>query len=78
MSTVAKELIGSIFLLCGFALLLLANISAIGVGLYEWAYNLTLAQAAWTGFVLWVQMLAGGVASLIAGAILTGGRFTRK
>lgn len=65
-----KLLIGYILVIIGFFLLIAANITALGTGLYDWAFNTDLAMAAWGAFVLWLKMLGFGFASLIVGAIL--------
>ena len=69
-----KLLVGYILVILGWALLVAANITAIGVGLYDWAFNTTLALAAWGAFVLWLKMLGGGLVSLFIGMILGEGR----
>lgn len=71
---------GAILVMLGWALLVLANVTAIGVGLYDWAFNTTLAIAAWEAFVLWIKMMAGGFVSLVTGMILLNGKvkITRK
>jgi hypothetical protein len=69
-----KLAVGYILVILGWALLVGANITAIGVGLYDWAFNTTLALAAWGAFVLWLKMLGGGIVSLIVGLVLGEGR----
>ena len=72
-----KLFIGYILIIIGFLLMAVANIAAIGTGLYEWAFNVDLPIAAWNAFVLWMQMMGGGVVSLIIGLILGEGRLSR-
>lgn len=69
---------GYILVIVGFVAVIAANLTAIGVGLYDWAFNTTLAIAAWHAFVIWVQMLVFGVGAMIVGAILGEGKLTRR
>ena len=66
-----KEFIGYILVIIGFFLMAFANIAAIGTCLYDWAFNTTLALAAWNAFVLWAQMLGSGLAAFIIGKVLS-------
>ena len=74
------ENIGAVLVIIGWAVLVLANVTAIGVGIYDWAFNTTLAMAAWEAFVLWIEMMIGGIVSLVSGMILMNGKMkiTRK
>lgn len=73
-----KLLIGYILVIIGFVSLAVANIAAIGTGLYDWAFNTTLALAAWNAFVLWAKMIGFGFGSLIIGVILGEGNYSIK
>jgi len=57
----------------GLALLVLAQVSGIGYGLYSWAHHMTLPQAAWAGFILWIQMIVVGFPLLVVGSIFKDG-----
>lgn len=69
-----KLLVGYILVIVGFVSLAAANLTAIGVGLYDWAFNTTLALAAWGAFVLWLKMMGYGMLVLFIGIILGEGR----
>lgn len=69
-----KLLVGYILVIAGFVSLAAANLTAIGVGLYDWAFNTTLALAAWGAFVLWLKMMGFGAIVLFIGIILGEGR----
>lgn len=69
---------GYILVIVGFFLLLFANLAALGTGLYDWAFNMDLAMAAWGAFVLWMKMIGAGLCSLIIGMILGDGKVKRK
>ena len=71
-----KLMIGYILVIIGFLAIIAANLTALGVGLYDWAFNTTLALAAWGAFVLWLKMMGGGIAAVIVGAILGEGNLT--
>lgn len=71
-----KLMIGYILVIVGFVSLVAANITALGVGLYDWAFTTTLALAAWNAFVLWLQMIGFGICSLIVGSVLGEGNLT--
>jgi len=71
-----KLMVGYILVIIGFFLMAFANLVAIGTCLYEWAFNVDLAHAAWGSFVLWMKMMGGGVVSLIVGLVLGEGRIT--
>lgn len=71
-----KLLVGYILVIIGFLAIIAANLTALGVGLYDWAFNTTLALAAWGAFVLWLKMMGGGIAAVIVGAILGEGNLT--
>lgn len=58
--------IASLLLIISVALLFLANISGIGYFLYLWgACNLAIGASAWSAFLLWIKMLAGGVVGFV-------------
>lgn len=44
-----------------------ANMGAIGYGLYLWAHDFTFPQAAWTAFVLWIQILGAALGFWLIG-----------
>lgn len=69
-----KLLVGYLLVIAGFILLAAANLTAIGVGLYDWAFNTTLALAAWGAFVLWLEMMGCGMLVLFVGIILGEGK----
>lgn len=69
-----KLAIGYILVIIGYFVLVAANITSIGVFLYDWAFNTTVALAAWGAFVLWLQMMGTGIVSLFVGLILGEGR----
>jgi hypothetical protein len=71
-----KLLTGYLLVIVGFIAVIAANLTAIGVGLYDWAFNTTLALAAWHGFVIWLQMIGFGIGSIVIGAILGEGNYT--
>lgn len=73
-----KLMIGYILVIIGFFLIIAANITALGSGLYDWAFNADLAMAAWGAFVLWLKMIGTGVGSLIIGMVLGEGQVTSK
>lgn len=73
-----KLLVGYVLVILGFVAMLVANLTAIGVCLYEWAFNATFAMAAWNAFVVWLQMIGGGLFAIILGAILGEGELTYK
>lgn len=61
--------IGSIisFILCSlFAIMAIVSTPvAIGYGIYLWAHELQLPQAAWQGFVLWLKMWLAFIPAVI-------------
>ena len=60
--------LGSVLFGIGIACLGLATISGIGYGLYNWgSEDLELGKSAWLGFVLFMKMIGGGIASLTVG-----------
>lgn len=69
-----KLLVGYLLVIAGFISLAAANLTAIGVGLYDWAFNTTLALAAWGAFVLWLKMMGYGMIVLFVGLILGEGK----
>jgi hypothetical protein len=69
-----KLLVGYLLVIAGFISLAAANLTAIGVGLYDWAFNTTLALAAWGAFVLWLKMMGYGMLVLFVGLILGEGK----
>lgn len=71
-----KLLVGYILVIIGFLAIIAANLTALGVGLYDWAFNTTLALAAWGAFVLWLKMMGGGILAIAIGAILGEGNLT--
>jgi hypothetical protein len=73
-----KLLVGYILVIIGFVSMIAANLTAIGIGLYDWAFNTTLALAAWGAFVLWLKMMGGGILAIAIGAILGEGNLTYK
>lgn len=73
-----KLLVGYILVIIGFVSMIAANLTAIGIGLYDWAFNTTLALAAWGAFVLWLKMMGGGILAIVIGAILGEGNLTYK
>lgn len=73
-----KLMTGYILVIVGFFLMVFANLVALGTGLYDWAFNTTLALAAWNGFVVWLKMIGVGLCSLIVGMILGDGKVKRK
>ena len=50
-----------------------AQISAIGVAIYDWAHDVELSMALWNGFVIWLKLMALGIISFVGVAILRGG-----
>lgn len=58
-----------VYLCLALAILCLvsANIGAIGYGLYLWAHDFTFPQAAWTAFVLWIQILGAALGFWLIG-----------
>lgn len=73
-----KLMIGYILVIVGFASLVFANIASLGVGLYDWAFNMELSMAAWGAFVLWLKMIGFGIGSLVIGMVLGEGQVTTK
>ena len=73
-----KLLVGYILVIIGFVSMIAANLTAIGIGLYDWAFNTTLALAAWGAFVLWLKMMGGGILAIAIGSILGEGNLTYK
>lgn len=71
-----KLLVGYSLVINGFLSIIAANLTAIGVGLYDWAFNMELAMAAWGAFVLWLKMMGGGILAIAIGAILGEGNLT--
>lgn len=69
-----KLMVGYILVIVGFFLMAFSNLVAIGTGLYDWAFNMDLAMAAWGAFVLWMQMMGTGIVSLLVGLVLGEGR----
>lgn len=69
-----KLMTGYILVIVGFFLLAISNLVALGTGLYDWAFNMDLAMAAWGAFVLWMQMIGCGAVSLLVGLVLGEGR----
>lgn len=49
-----------------------AQVSAIGVTIYDWAHDTSLSMALWNGFVIWAKLMAIGFVGFI-GAVLSGG-----
>ena len=47
-----------------------AQISAIGVTLYDWSHDLALSTSAWHGFIVWVKMMAIGVIAIITSSFM--------
>ncbi len=69
-----KLAVGHILVIIGFISLVAANLTAIGVGLYDWAFNMELALAAWGAFILWLKMMGFGFVSLAVGVFLGEGK----
>ena len=65
-----RDIISSITMVLGFALLALTQLTSIGYVIYEWAYVTTFPLALWGGFTLWLTMV-GASAGLLAIALLT-------
>jgi hypothetical protein len=66
-----RSTLSNIFVFIGIALLILANVTGIGVFLYQWgAEGIAISTAAWGAFKLWISMLGGGFSSIVL-AILT-------
>jgi len=68
------EMIGALLFLAGIIILALAFITSIGLGLYWWAHTMALPQAAWAGFMVWVNMIFGGLGLLLGGFMLGDGK----
>lgn len=49
-----------------------AQVSGIGVGLYDWAHGIPFSTAAWNGFVIWLELMTIGFLGFIL-ALITGG-----
>ena len=64
-----KELVAAILMFAGIVLVAFAQITGLGVALYNWAHIMTIGPAAWSGFVVWMKMMALGVPTLIAGLL---------
>lgn len=63
--------LGGILLVVGWLCVALAFVSGLGAGLYSLGVlNLAFGASAWAGFVVWLKMIVGGFASLIAGFVL--------
>jgi len=43
-----------------------AQVSAIGVAIYDWAHDTPLSSAIWNGFVVWMKLMAIGLVGLFA------------
>jgi hypothetical protein len=66
-----KETIAIVLIFVGIALLVLANVGAIGIGLYQWgSVGITFGAAAWMAFKFWLGFIVGGIASVAAGVLL--------
>lgn len=62
---------GGILLVVGWLCVALAFVSGLGVGIYSLGVlNLAFGASAWAGFVIWMKMFIGGIASLIVGLVL--------
>jgi len=48
-----------------------AQISAIGITLYDWSHGVQISMALWNGFIIWVKLMSLGLIGFI-GAVLTG------
>lgn len=61
-----KDIFLLIFTVLGVPLLVFAQVTGIGVFLYQWGVeDVTLGLAAWTGFKYWISMMVTGVVSIL-------------
>lgn len=66
-----REVIALALVVIGVILMVVAQVTGIGVFLYDWGVNnVALGLAAWTGFVLWAKLLIGGFITYAVGAFL--------
>lgn len=66
-----KDIIAIILMFIGIGLLVLANVGAIGIGLYQWgSVGIALGAAAWIAFKFWLGFIVGGIVSIAVGALL--------
>ena len=66
----SKELTAGILIFVGMILVVFAQITGLGVALYNWAHTMTIGPAAWSGFVMWLKMMGLGFPTLVMGFII--------
>ena len=65
-----RDTTGIIIAFIGLVILVLAQLTGIGVWLYTWNTGVALNVSMWTGFVAWLKMMGIGSITFIIGMIL--------
>ena len=69
----ALEIVTTITAYIGIALMAFGTITSIGYFLYNWgALDLALGLSAWNAFVLWIQMIGGGLILFVLSIVFAG------
>lgn len=63
------QVLGALGIVIGYILLAFGLIISVGYGIYEWQEH-PFNVAAWSGFVMYLKCLGGGIVSLVVGYAL--------